>query len=359
MLAVAALPLLVLASTAVDAPAYAKVAAWLTWLVLVLVIDRVGPRVASRACEGARASSALPLGALLLQTLVLAYGLWHVSRTAAGPLAIAALALALGISGGTVGISAAHELVHRRGALARGAAQVFMLLVSYPHFALVHLRVHHPYVGTPLDPGTSRLGEPLPRFVGRAYLLGWRSGWRVEKARLARGGCPACHPRNALLRAAAAQALVYALVAWSAGGKGLALFVAQGAVAVVLALAVDYTQHYGVVRREDADGHLEKFRAHHAWTTDHASNRATFNLGLHADHHLAPARTYLRLGNAGRSLQAPLGYPGLVLLAAVPPLWYRVMNPRLGGDGEGRLDARGKAALAARDPSSGADDGAA
>jgi len=99
--------------------------------------------------------------------------------------------------------------------------------------------------------------------------------------------------------------------------------------AIFLALAVDYTQHYGVVRRESAPGRLERLRADHAWTSDHASNRSTFNLGLHADHHLRPALEYSQLANDERSLQAPLGYPGLLLLALVPPLWSRVMNLRL------------------------------
>jgi alkane 1-monooxygenase len=113
------------------------------------------------------------------------------------------------------------------------------------------------------------------------------------------------------------------------GWIGLVLFVAQSAVAIFLALAVDYTQHYGVVRRESAPGRLERLRADHAWSSDHASNRSTFNLGLHADHHLRPALEYSHLANDERSLQAPMGYPGLLLLALVPPLWSRVMNPRL------------------------------
>jgi alkane 1-monooxygenase len=84
-----------------------------------------------------------------------------------------------------------------------------------------------------------------------------------------------------------------------------------------------------VQRREVAPGRLERFAAPHAWTAPHASNRSTFNLGLHADHHLVPARRYAGLDNAAGSLQAPFGYPGLFLLALVPPLWFRVMNPRL------------------------------
>ena len=60
-----------------------------------------------------------------------------------------------------------------------------------------------------------------------------------------------------------------------------------------------------------------------------------FNLGLHAAHHLTPALGHDRLDNAAGSLQAPFGYPGLVLLALVPALWRRVMNPRLAGSRHG------------------------
>jgi alkane 1-monooxygenase len=244
-------------------------------------------------------------------------------------MSIAMIAVMVGISGGTVGISAAHELVHRRGSLERGIAQAFMLLVSYPHFPIVHLRVHHPYVGTPLDPGTSRLNEPLVHFVGRAFVLAWHSGWRVERSRLARKGLTPWRMGNAILRALALQAALYVALGTAFGWIGLGLFAGQSAVAIFLALTIDYTQHYGVVRRETASGRLERLRADHAWTSDHASNRSTFNLGLHADHHLKPTQGYSQLVNDDGSLQAPLGYPGLLLLALVPPLWYRVMNTRL------------------------------
>jgi alkane 1-monooxygenase len=204
-----------------------------------------------------------------------------------------------------------------------------MLLVSYPHFPIVHLRVHHRYVGTPLDPGTSRLNEPLVHFVGRAFVLAWHSGWRVERSRLAGKGLTPWRVDNAILRALALQVALYGVLGAAFGWIGLGLFVGQSAVAIFLALTIDYTQHYGVVRRQTASGRLERLRADHAWTSDHASNRSTFNLGLHADHHLKLTQGYSQLVNHDGSLQAPFGYPGLLLLALVPPLWYRVMNTRL------------------------------
>src|SRR5882724_10659666 len=128
------------------------------------------------------------------------------------------------------GPGSGDELVHRRSPALRGAAQAFMLLVCYPHFPMVHLRVHHPHVGTALDPGTSRLNESLGRFLGRAHPLSWRSAWRVEAARLAVKQRPRWHPRNRLLRVVALQAVVLGAVLAAFGSRGLALFVAQSAV---------------------------------------------------------------------------------------------------------------------------------
>lgn len=328
-IAVLVLPLMTLAclSTAMGPPA--ELALWLSWLAVALAMDAATPRVTAAVPPHGRAALLLCLAAPLLQAAVLGDALWLAAARPPDSARVASLAVMLGISAGTIGISAAHELVHRRSPLLRGVAQAFMLLVCYPHFPIVHLRVHHPHVGTDLDPGTSRLNEPLGRFLGRAYLLSWRSAGRVEAARLGRHGLPWWHWRNRLLQAVGLQAVVLCLVRLGFGPTGLALFLAQSAVASLLTLIIDYTQHYGVVRREIASGRLERMRPRHGWTADHASNRAMFNLGLHAAHHMAPAQGHEGLDGAAGSLQAPFGYPGLVLLALVPPLWRRVMNPRL------------------------------
>jgi alkane 1-monooxygenase len=346
--AVLLLPILAFACIVADPGPMATLGVWLAWMVLALLIDAVSPRVGPTRDIAGSTTAALLFAAPLLQGAVLFYALWIVSATPKAPMSIAMIAVMVGISGGTVGISAAHELVHRRGSLARAIAQAFMLLVSYPHFPIVHLRVHHPYVGTPLDPGTSRLNEPLVHFVGRAFVLAWHSGWRVERSRLARKGLTPWRMDNAMLRALALQAALYVALGMAFGWIGLVLFVGQSAVAIILALTIDYTQHYGVVRRETASGRLEPLRADHAWTSDHASNRSTFNLGLHADHHLKPTLPYAQLANDDGSLQAPFGYPGLLLLALLPPLWYRVMNTRLRANA--RADACATANLSGASP---------
>lgn len=326
------LPVLVLFCILADLGWEANLAVWLTWLVLALLADAVLPPVTAVKPQdrvGPGLEAVLLCLPVLAQAGVLVCALWLAANRPLDAWQITSMAITLGIAGGTVGISAAHELLHRRHPAARGLAQVFMALVTYPHFPVVHLQVHHPLVGTTADPGTSLRNEPLPAFLPRALRVAWVGAWRAEAQRMTRLGLSRWSWRSRLMRAMALQAMVFAGVWLLFGVPGLVLFLAQSVASVFLMLVIDYTQHYGVERREVAPGRLERFRAEHAWTAPQASNRSTFNLGLHADHHLVPARPYPALDNPAGSLQAPFGYPGLFLLALVPPLWFRVMNPRL------------------------------
>src|SRR5205823_5988647 len=232
--------------------------AWIGWLTLALAMDGLASRIGRTRRITKGMATALCFAAPVLQAGLVTYALWLISSTPIGAGQIPATALMLGTSGGTIGVSAAHELVRRRSAFARGLAQAFMLLISYPHFPIVHLRVHHPYVGTPFDPGTSRMNEPLARFLGRAFLLSWRSVWRVERERLMRNGLALWRTENGVLRVFASQVALFAAVGITFGGLGLALFLGQSAVATLLTLAIDYTQHYGVVRLEVAPDRLER-----------------------------------------------------------------------------------------------------
>jgi alkane 1-monooxygenase len=54
-------------------------------------------------------------------------------------------------------------------------------------------------------------------------------------------------------------------------------------------------------------------------------------MGRHSDHHRRPAAAYQALSEIGNAPELPLGYAGSILLALVPPLWRRVMDPRASG----------------------------
>jgi len=69
---------------------------------------------------------------------------------------------------------------------------------------------------------------------------------------------------------------------------------------------------------------------HHSWNSDHVVGRVVlFELSRHSDHHFIASRKYQILRHIDESPQMPTGYPGMMLLATVPPLWFKIMNPKI------------------------------
>ena len=79
-----------------------------------------------------------------------------------------------------------------------------------------------------------------------------------------------------------------------------------------------------------APGLYERVTPLHSWNAAHTlTNALLFNLQRHSDHHVWPARPYFQLRHHPESPQLPMGYAGMALLAMCPPLWRRVMDPRV------------------------------
>jgi alkane 1-monooxygenase len=120
-----------------------------------------------------------------------------------------------------------------------------------------------------------------------------------------------------------------AMTAWL-GWAGLAYFALQALVAITLLELVNYIEHYGLLRRQRADGSYERVTPRHSWNdSHHLSNLALLNLQRHSDHHAHAARRYQVLRHHDEAPQLPCGYASLVLLALLPPLWRRFMDPRV------------------------------
>jgi len=239
------------------------------------------------------------------------------------------LVFSMGSVAGAVGITFAHELLHRSGRFERALGDVLLAAVSYPHFAIEHVHGHHRHVGTPLDPATARLGEGFWKFLGRTLAGGFRHAWEVETSRLRRSGRRPLSPGNAMVRYGITMIMIYATV-WSAWGvPGALAFLIQGLVAVTLLEGINYIEHYGLIRR-GSNGSYERVSAVHSWDSRHrASNWLLINLARHADHHCVASRRYPALATLDPAPQLPAGYGSMLLLALVPPLWRRVMDPRV------------------------------
>lgn len=238
-------------------------------------------------------------------------------RTAAEVLA---LAVGLGVVTGGGGITIAHELLHRRDARDRALAEVLMTSVSYPWFCVEHVLGHHRWVGTPRDPATARRGERVFTFVPRSVIGGLRSFLAIEA-----GKGP-----GRRLRYAAGVTAAWGLAAVLGGLPGLAVFAGQAAVAVGLLEAINYIEHYGLVRAPNAAGAYGPVTPRHSWNSDHAVSGAfLFQLPRHADHHAHAGKAFDELSSRDDAPTLPYGYPTLVLIALVPPLWFRWMDPRV------------------------------
>jgi alkane 1-monooxygenase len=256
---------------------------------------------------------------LPLQSVVLMMALRFSQQFSTSDSPFWAIAISCGISAGAFGITAAHELIHRVRRIERGLGIGNLLLCAFTHFRVEHVFVHHRHVGTAKDTVTARLGESVYTFLVRSLFGGYIETAKIE---LKKGLW------NRFTRDQAAQLSVLGLIAWTCGEHGLILFAVQSAVAWSLLGIVNYLEHYGLERRVTTSGALEAFSEKHSWESRHRfTNAALFNLGLHSSHHLAANRPYQKLEAIPGSPQLPWGYSLSLVIALIPPLWRRVMDP--------------------------------
>ncbi len=242
------------------------------------------------------------------------------------------LFIGVGVISGAIGINYAHEMLHQKSKLERWLADLLLASVLYSHFRSEHLLVHHRYVGTPRDPVTARYNEGFYRFFPRVLWQCGMSAFRAEGAMLQRQGRPWWHRANPFWRYGALQAGMLILAFILGGWLGLGLFMVQAFVAILQLELTNYVEHYGLTRRYLQDGAYEHVKPHHSWNAAHkASNWLLINLQRHADHHYKPDRRFplLQTYTDDVAPQLPYGYAVMTIVALIPPLWRRVMNPRV------------------------------
>lgn len=238
----------------------------------------------------------------------------------------------VGVITGTIGINYSHELMHQKNKVERGLGDILLAMVLYSHFRSEHLLVHHRYVGTPRDPVTARYNEGFHRFFPRVLRESIVSAYEAEKAMLARKDKPWYAAENPFWRFWGLQA-VFLLLALGVGGwVGLALFVWQAFVAIWQLELANYVEHYGLTRKHLGEGRYEHVQPRHSWNAGHkATNWLLINLQRHSDHHYKPNRRFPLLQNYSpeEAPQLPHGYPVMTMAAMLPPVWRRMMNPRV------------------------------
>ena len=240
--------------------------------------------------------------------------------------------IGMGVISGTIGINYSHELMHQKNRIERWMGDILLAMVLYSHFRSEHLLVHHRYVGTPRDPVTARFNEGFYRFYPRVLRQSLVSAFQAERDKLARKGLSWSAAQNPFWRYWALQGAMLGLALILGGWSGLVLFLIQAGTAIWQLELVNYVEHYGLTRKHLGDGKYEHVQPRHSWNAAHkASNWLLINLQRHSDHHYKPDRRFPLLQNytEADAPQLPFGYPVMTIAAMIPPLWRKVMNPRV------------------------------
>jgi alkane 1-monooxygenase len=277
---------------------------------------------------------------LPIQYAGLVAGMWFIATQQAGIVADVGLALTLGTVAG-IGINTAHELGHKRESAERWLARIALAQCFYGHFYIEHNRGHHVRVATPEDPASGRMGESFYRFWPRTVLGSLRSAWRLERKRYARRDQHPYRIGNDVLNAWLMTIVLWGALTVAFGVGILPYLVVQAVFGFTLLELVNYMEHYGMLRQKVGPPdrrRYERVTPAHSWNSNNvATNVLLYHLQRHSDHHANPTRRFQTLRDFPESPTLPTGYAGMMLLALVPPLFRRVMDPRVTAHYDGDL----------------------
>lgn len=229
---------------------------------------------------------------------------------------------------GGFGITIAHELVHRPKAWQRALGVWNLMLVHFGHWGIEHVFGHHKHVATPLDSATAKKNQGLYSFWFQDYFGGLNQAWLFEVSRLKSE--PNRWIKNRVLNYFVLSAILLVSVGTWISWVAVIYWLMVSAVAILLLLSVDYIEHYGLNRELRENGMYEPVKPSHSWDSNSFfTNIILVNLGLHAHHHMKARLTFQELEAHSDSFKMPFGYPVMVALALVPPLFFRIMNPRI------------------------------
>jgi alkane 1-monooxygenase len=244
------------------------------------------------------------------------WGGWTVSHLDISLVSKVGLVLSVGMCSGAVGVTFAHELVHRHSRWQKFLGELILVFVCFGHFAPAHVLGHHKNVGTPEDPATARRGQSLYRFFLQAIPGIFVCSYRLR-------------PQKTVVVSLLSLLVAVLLGVWC-GVQAVVFFFAQSFVAIILTETVDYIEHYGLERRRLENGRYETISAALSWDSEAwLTSKILINLQRHADHHLHAAKPYEELESLPDSPKLPTGYAGCLILAFVPFVWRKVMDPRL------------------------------
>ncbi|WP_340076271.1 alkane 1-monooxygenase [Leptobacterium sp. I13] len=249
---------------------------------------------------------------------------------------IIGLILSCGIVIGSNGINVAHELGHRQNKTAQTLAKLLLIPALYMHFYIEHNFGHHLNAATKEDPATAKYKQSVYAFWITSVLKQYISAWHIQKNLLERIGHSFLSPKNDMFWFTLIQAAFMGIVFLFFGWYGVLIVFTVAIVGILLLETINYIEHYGLIRKRLASGRYERVQEIHSWNSNHIIGRIVlYELTRHSDHHYKANKKYQLLDYHQTSPEMPYGYPTSMVMALIPPLWFRVMNKRIPKDMKG------------------------
>ncbi len=243
---------------------------------------------------------------------------------------IAGRIFSMGLMCGVMGINVGHELGHRSNRLEQFIGELLLLTSLNTHFLPYHNEGHHRNVATPNDSATAKKNEILYWFWLKSHFGSYIEAWQIENKRLRKKGKSALSFQNKMIVYSLANMILLTSIYFYFGLFVLLAFILASVIGILLLETVNYIEHYGLLRTKNENGKYERVNHQHSWNSDSVLSKLfLFNLSRHSDHHYKGSKKYQILESISQSPQMPTGYPGMMLLALVPPLWFGYMNKRL------------------------------
>ena len=256
--------------------------------------------------------------------------LFVIDTTVVGSIEFYGRMSSIGIMLGVSGINLGHELGHRNNKGLQNLGELLLLTSLNTHFLPYHNAGHHLNVATPKDAATARKNELLFLFWFRSHFGSYIEAWKLENKRMRMRNKFIFSLENRMVVYTILNVLLVSTIFFLFGVKVLLSFLIAAIIGIVLLETVNYIEHYGLLRKKNENGRYEKVKHYHSWNSDHIIGRSMmFNLSRHADHHYNGSKKYQLLKSIESSPQMPTGYPGMMLIALLQPLWFFIMNKKL------------------------------
>ena len=232
----------------------------------------------------------------------------------------------VGLATGLIGTLTGHELTHRTWDPVSMFIGRWLLSFSFDvAFAIEHVYGHHRYVSTKHDPATAPRGRNVYAHLFISTIRANIACWEIEKSRLNKKGQGLFSYHNAAIRGYLMSVVLVVLAYLMAGVTGAVFLIVTSIFGKFVLEVVNFMEHYGMVRNPDVP-----VQPRHSWNTNkRLSSWTMFNLTRHSHHHAQGEVPYHELKSYQDAPMMIGGYLTTMLVALVPPLWNKLMVPKV------------------------------